>query len=226
MLNARQNPNPTFLSAKRVLRTSHQVRDYLLCGDCEERFNSRGERWCLKYCDRGLGQFRLRAILASNLPRWDHGGFRVYEAAAIPAINTDALVYFGLSVFWRAAVHTWRTPDGDVNINLGPYAEQVRLFLLDERPFPGSVVITVRISDLGNLMWAPTQRNSSGFHVATFGMLGLVFNLAVGARIPAEFYDMATEPNDRKFVWAVRSQDDFVFAEAVKLYRSASLGKP
>lgn len=121
-------------------------------------------------------------------------------------------MYFGLSVFWPAAVHNWKTPDGKVSIGLGPYEEPLLIFLYDGLAFPGNMVITVRISDLGNLMWTPVQKNSTGFHVLTFGMLGLVFNLAVGAKIPAKFYTIATTPNPRKFLWIVRNQDDFLFA--------------
>jgi hypothetical protein len=222
MLGGRGNPNPLFLTVGKLLQTSQQVKDYLLCSKCEDRFNNRGERWCLGHCDRGRGRFRLREVLASNAPRWDKNGFRLYEGLNIPDINTEALVYFGLSVFWRAAVHTWRTPGGKVKIDLGPYQEPLRLFLGDELPFPGNMLITVRVSELGNLMWTPVQRNRAGFHVCSFGMLGLVFNLAVGVKIPPEFYAISTAPNPRKLLWVVRNQDDFLFAEAARMYQTAS----
>jgi hypothetical protein len=221
MVGDRGNPNPTFLSRSRLVQTSQQVSDYLLCSGCEGRFNERGERWCLRHCDRGRGRFRLREILTSNTPRWDRNGFRLYEGAMITEINTEALVYFGMSVFWRAAVHTWKTPDGTVRIDLGQYEEPVRLFLRDEGPFPDNMVMTVRISDLGNLMWTPVQENRRGFHVFAFGILGLAFNLAVGSKIPEEFYTIGTAPNSRKVLWVVRNQDDFLFAEATKLYQAA-----
>src|ERR1017187_6381686 len=47
MVGGRGNPNPTFLSATRLVQTSQQVKDYLLCAKCEDRFNNQGERWCL-----------------------------------------------------------------------------------------------------------------------------------------------------------------------------------
>jgi hypothetical protein len=226
MVGGRGNPNPTFLSTTKILQTSQQVKQHLLCTECEGRFNIHGEQWCLKHCDRGGGRFRLRQILSLNPPIWDRNGFRLYEGATIGDLNTKALVYFGLSVFWRAAVHNWKTPDGEVGVELGPYEEPLRLFLLGEQPFPSNMVITVRISDLGNLMWVPVQKNSAGFHISTFGMLGLVFNLVVGSKIPAEFYAIGTEPNPRKLLWMVRNQDDFLFSEAVKLYKNASSVKP
>lgn len=226
MLGKRGNPNPIFLSASKLLQTSQQVKDHLLCSDCEDRVNNRGERWCLKHCDRGQGCFELRRILVSRVPRWDHNGFQVYDGVDIAEVDIESLVYFGLSVFWRAAVHRWKTPEGNLKIDLGPYEEPLRRFLLDEVPFPGNMVITVRVSEMGNLMWTPVQENHAGFHTLTFGMLGLVFNLAVGSKIPPEFYALATTPNPRKLLWRVRNQDEFLFTEATKMYRSASSAKP
>lgn len=226
MLGPRGNLDPIFLSANKLLQTSRQVKEYLLCSDCEDRFNNRGERWCLRNCDRGQGRFGLRKILASHVPRWDHNGFQVYDGVDMADVDVESLAYFGLSVFWRAAVHRWKTPDGTVKIDLGPYEEPLRRFLLDEVLFPGKILLTVRVSDLGNVMWTPVQKNSAGFHSLTFGMLGLVFNLAVGSKIPHEFYSLATVPNSRKLLWRVRNQDDFLFAEATKMYRSAIAAKP
>lgn len=94
--------------------------------------------------------------------------------------------------------------------------------MLDKRPFPGNLVIAVRISELGNLMWTPVQENRKGFHICGFGMLGVVFDLAVGAKIPAEFYAIGTAPNPRRYLWVVRSQDDFLFDKAADMYRDAS----
>jgi hypothetical protein len=50
----------------------------------------------------------------------------------------DKLVYFGMSVFWRAAVHRWHMPAGDpVPINLGPYEDPIRA-ICSERPISRS----------------------------------------------------------------------------------------
>jgi len=125
-------------------------------------------------------------------------------------------------VFWRAAVHNWKTPDGEVEISLGPYEEPIRRFLLDEAPFPDNAVITSRVSNIGNVLWMPVQKNRGGFHVSSFGMLGLVFDLSVGSLLPPVFYDIATAPNPRKPIWIVKSQDDFVFSEIAKIYKKVS----
>ena len=221
MIGGQGNPNPTFLSKDKIVQTSHQVSDYLLCSACEQRFNTQGERWCLRHCDRGRGRFRLRETLESHTPRWNINGFRVHDGVAIPEIDTQALVYFGLSVFWRAAAHTWKTPKGDVAIELGPYEQQLRRFLLDEIPFPRKMVITVRVSDLGNMFWTPVEKNKSEFRVFGFGMLGLEFTLVTGSKIPSEFFALGTAPDPRKSIWRVQSQDDAMFTDIASIYKAA-----
>jgi hypothetical protein len=222
MIGSRGNLNPTFLSPNKILQTSRQVTDYLLCEACEQRLNNRGERWCLEHCDRGHGQFKLLKILGSAIPRWSQNGFTVFDAASIPDIDVESLVHFGLSVFWRAAVHTWRTHEGDAAISLGPYEESIRRFLLDELPFPDKVIVTVRVSMIGNTFWLPVQKNHGRFHTATFAMLGLAFHLSVGRLISPELYALATAPNPRKPIWMVKSLDDFEFAEITKVYAKAT----
>lgn len=160
-------------------------------------------------------------ILSSAAPRWEINGYRVYEAAALPAIRVDTLVYFALSVFWRAAVHTWKTPGGDVKIELGPYEEAIRLYLLDKSKFPVNVIVTIRVSNFHQLLWPPTEKRRPGFRMFTFGIPGLVFDMAAGAKIPTEFYTISTQPNPLKFVWMVQAQDDLVFSEFVSTYRQA-----
>jgi hypothetical protein len=29
-----------------TMKTSDEIKDYLLCRDCEQRFNDNGEKWC------------------------------------------------------------------------------------------------------------------------------------------------------------------------------------
>ena len=60
------NPNPLKLTNRGVLQDSIQLSDYLLCWNCEQRFNKNGENWFLAYCWR-RNQFRLVVHNAHNL---------------------------------------------------------------------------------------------------------------------------------------------------------------
>ena|SRR6516162_10009359 len=48
-----KNPNPTIVTDKVMVRTSAQMSDYLLCAECEARFDRNGERWILPRISHG-----------------------------------------------------------------------------------------------------------------------------------------------------------------------------
>ncbi len=42
-----KNPHPVIITAAVAMRTSRQVKDYILCKKCEQLFNDNGERWMM-----------------------------------------------------------------------------------------------------------------------------------------------------------------------------------
>src|SRR5215472_6701431 len=56
---------PFKLTGRIAVRTSTQVKDLLLCGECEQRFNRNGEKWVVDRCFQKPGDFPLQAILAA-----------------------------------------------------------------------------------------------------------------------------------------------------------------
>ena len=61
------NPNPVVMIETTSVQTSKQVTAPLLCGQCEEMFNSHGENWVMKHMYRGSTEWRLRDILAPSI---------------------------------------------------------------------------------------------------------------------------------------------------------------
>jgi hypothetical protein len=49
--------------------------------------------------------------------------------------SVEAISYFAASMFWRASVHDWNNR-ADEPIQLGPYEEQFRKYLMEESDFP------------------------------------------------------------------------------------------
>ncbi|HYA88462.1 MAG TPA: hypothetical protein VEI57_15510, partial [Nitrospirota bacterium] len=98
-----KNPNPWNISSKAAIQTSRQLRSHLLCADCEQRFNKKGEKWVLENCLQGDDSYPLASIL--NLRRPDlsssNNPTKIYYASNIPEIDTSALTYFAASIFWR-----------------------------------------------------------------------------------------------------------------------------
>ena len=74
----------TRFSSTRRCRSSapEQATAYLLCGECEERFNSGGETWVLKNCWHSEVDFQLRSNLVAIPPSpLSTPGFTIWRAS-------------------------------------------------------------------------------------------------------------------------------------------------
>jgi hypothetical protein len=104
------NEHPVMMTNKRAVVTSMQVKDYLLCADCEQQFNKCGEKWAAAQVYDGT-YFPLLQRLTLALPFFETPHLRAVSGIAA-GIDTDKLAYFGLSILWRAAAHKWKMMDG------------------------------------------------------------------------------------------------------------------
>jgi hypothetical protein len=161
------NPNPLLVSGRSSVQISSQVSDYVLCGDCEQRFSDRGERYAMTIVDH-KGKFPLLDLLNHVPPTRDRGFAKFYDAAATPTIDRAKIAYFALSIFWRASVHHWKSPgEPSQQIRLGPYQEPIRKFLLNEASFPEDVVLVTAVcTDEGtrNSFFSPTRSKKGRVH--------------------------------------------------------------
>lgn len=101
---------------------------------------------------------------------------------------TVKLVYFATSVFWRAAVHSWKLKRNRLDqINLGKYEEDFRLYLLGEAAFPENAALWCYVAPaempMGGLV-APYRKNKSTHYQFHFAITGVAFDLFVGKMIP------------------------------------------
>ncbi len=179
VLSGEDSPRPVVVTEKGSRESSIQVRDYVFCKDCEERFDRRGENYALRMVTL-RDRFRLLEELESVKPSREKGEWRCYSQRDTPGINRDDLTYFALSVFWRASVHVW-----PVHIELGPQNNEiVRRFLLDEVQIPETltlffVVCTDRFSKAS--CYLPTLSNKKDFRWNYgFAACGYFFDLEVG----------------------------------------------
>jgi hypothetical protein len=106
-----KNPNPVTITKETSGTTSKQMQTYLLCGECEERFNKGGEFEALRWIAPGQSRFPIADRLNVACPRVSNQIFKGYSGSAV-GICTEQLAYFALSILWRAAVHSWHLPDG------------------------------------------------------------------------------------------------------------------
>ena len=200
-----QNPNPIVVTPKKTTKTSKQMKDYLLCAECEDRFNSGGESWMLKMIGHGK-RFPLRDRLSVAIPEFK-GDEAVQYSGLKTGIETDKLGYFALSVLWRGAVHEWKGPLGDKSsrLDLGAAEEPIRGYLLGETGFPSDVAVIVNICTdrtTREILLQPFP--SDGQYGRAFEMvfLGVHFFIVVGPGMNPVVRDMCcvTSKVNRLFV--------------------------
>jgi len=176
------------------------------------------------------GGFPIQAILEQAQPLIANERFRAFGQAA--GIDVDKLVYFALSIFWRASVHQWRDPDTDriiETISLGEYAEPVRQFLANGAPWPSDVVVLVSVWPYANpplVVHTPVGAQREGFKTFMFGIPGLTFTLAAGAGIPENLRRICSFSSPERLIFASKDQAGYaVESYAAKISKSPPKGK-
>jgi hypothetical protein len=138
--------DPIQVTPTLITQKSGQVKATLLCDACESRISTRGEKWMLENYPQMNGSFPLQAALRAATPFKDLNGNKHFEGSSIQAIELQKLIYFAVSVFWRAAVCRWRALDQCIHLELGPYKEALRLYLLDKAAFPQRASLHILVS--------------------------------------------------------------------------------
>jgi len=180
------NKEPILITARGSVQTSRQMTDYLLCGDCEKLFNENGERYAMsQVADRR--RFPLLATLRAATPTKIVAGFNWYNHASVSAVDRGKLGYFALSVFWRAAVHSWEGYGESYNtLELGPYQETLRQYLLGQTGFPADVVLFFIVcTDAASQdsFHVPSRSGKQHGTTYTFQARGINFFMTVGKQM-------------------------------------------
>lgn len=183
-----KNPNPWELTNKTVVQTSRQMTAPLLCSDCEQRLSRNGENWVLRHCLGRDGTFPLASILSSITPDEFSGSSttRFYYTSTIPEIDASAMAYFAASVFWRGSIYPWNK-DGSIPVQLGPFQEQFRQYLMGFKTFPTDSALWVVVREgkaISHLTHPPLGGRKNNFYIYNFPMPRLAFTLMVGKNIP------------------------------------------
>jgi hypothetical protein len=205
------NPHPLILTDTVAYQTSRQATAYLLCRCCEERFHQNGEDWILSHSYRSPAAFRFRDALIRGTPYFKGPEGTLYAAADIAELDMERVIYFAMSVFWRAAVHRWRRDDRVIKIDLGPYQDPIRKYLYEKTPFPEKMTLRVWVSALeGNLCAVchlPEAGRKDGVHTYQFAIPGMSFELMVGGRIHEHHYLYSSAPAPERFVAIIPALD-------------------
>jgi hypothetical protein len=157
--------HPVIMTPKLVKATPSQMWAHLLCSDCEQRFNERGEKPVIALFN-GPKDFPLLNRMNVAMPIKEEPTVVTYSGIAM-GIETEPLAYYALSVIWKGSVHEWITLKGQKSsVNLRKYQEPIRQHLLDQAGFPEGVHVVVT---------ACTDFGSQGMTFAPSGMAGTMF---------------------------------------------------
>jgi hypothetical protein len=183
--------DPVIVTPTQITQKSGQVKDFLLCAVCEGRLNKRGEKWTLENYPQLDGSFPLQSALLKATPFKEQNGDKYYRGNSVQGVDLDKLGYFAVSVYWRAGVHQWDFLDRTDKLSLGPYEKALRLYLLDEAPFPKKAALHILVSPAqeprDGILFPSTYREKP-FHCHGFSIPGITFALSLG-NISAEERD-------------------------------------
>jgi hypothetical protein len=184
---------PVIISPAGAAMSSAQARAHLLCDKCEQRFNRGGEDWVLRHAWHSSSNFPLHAALSASVPFVDDQEFRAFNSREIGSIDTDRIVYFALSMFWRASVHSWAIgKTRTARLVLGPFCEALKQYLLEPDGMPDGIVVLVHVNraldEMHNKVAAlpfPLNR-SSVFRSYKFLAMGISCVMMVGSKLPPD----------------------------------------
>lgn len=161
--------------------STKQIHEYLLCTTCEKRFSDNGEAhmgnlWATRK------NFGLRDLLYSISPIKDN----CYNGSDLGTTTSESLVYFAISVLWRANV--WPQKLGDYNGVLGKKYEKIfRDYLLEKTKLKNvKIVIYVNTNKnnmTNSLITFPGMIATPIGKVHTFTVPGLQFQVIVGKTV-------------------------------------------
>lgn len=202
------NQDPHVLTAKERKSSSHQIKDRVLCGECEQRFSKNGEDYVMRLVTKRSGQFPLLDMLAAvptalKMPKWT-----AYSAGDTPGIDRAKIAYFALSLFWRASVHTWIQHSGErTRIDLGKkYDEEIRRYLLGETPIPenANLLVAVCTDEVSQKSFFAPEENQKAKDRSFGVMVRGIFFLFRITRTPAAWQarlSMVNTPYELISVW-------------------------
>jgi hypothetical protein len=220
------NEPPVVMTPKLVRVSPRQLWAHLLCEDCEQRLNERGEKPFLALCNDGDNNFRLLNLMEVAMPMTQSPNVRVsfggllfrdidgtfsetvvrYSRKAM-GIETEDLAYYALSVLWKGSVYKWKTFQGqESTVDLGKYQEPIRHYLTGEAGFPDGVyVITTVCTDKGSpgMCFAPSKVSESQFPMFSVLVRGIWFHIITTDEMPAGISDLC----------CVRSTEKVLFKE-------------
>lgn len=132
-----------------AVRTSKQLKQKLLCSDCERILSQRGEDYFARICYQGKEKFKLRERLVKITPTQFSGGRKIwFEQDVANELDTNAIKHFFIRILW---LHSICTVLGFASVYSGAlgqkYREHFRKYLFGNCVFPLNVQIYAYVDE-------------------------------------------------------------------------------
>jgi hypothetical protein len=197
-----KNPNPFLINRTGMRSTSKQMQHYLLCKKCEQMLSARGEKYVLSLA-ADQSRFPFLDALKTARPLWNsERDLAAYPKSETSQIDREKLVYFALSVLWRASVHDWGR-SGD-EIDLGQrYEEELRKFLTGKGPFPKNMMVQVAVcrdKTSWRSLFLPFLKTKDPCHIYCFAVCGIEFHILIGNSIPPRMRNICIAQSQEQLI--------------------------
>jgi hypothetical protein len=224
--------DPIVMTPDVVLKTSRQVRDYVLCTGCEDLFSKNGEQYATGLVWRRHEGFPLLDKLRLALPTEREANYSVFSGVQV-GIDTDKLAYYALSLVWRSAIRQWQTIGNQTTSVVLPAEEEesIRKYLLGETLFPGNIGVAVTVcKDLASqVLVLPPSRSGDFQNFLIYPSLvrGIEFTVLIATAPGVHFAEVCClrSPAKRLFVLdrtMIRLNEVRHFYEESKLARNVN----
>lgn len=185
-----KNPNPVMSVRGELKQIPDQYRGYVFCHDCEDLLNKKGEKWVLANVPNDYdAAFPLHTAINRLTPKFAGKHYVLCNASGEAGFEIEQLVYFGISIFWRGAVHDWKTSTGQPapKVDLCGHEDVMREFLLGKCLLTDDIALTLDVWPYKKVLQAlyPVVPN----HLPDcprywFYVPGLLYALYLGGNIP------------------------------------------
>lgn len=225
--------DPIVMTTEVVIKTSHQIRDYVLCASCEDRFNKGGEQYVTSLVWRRRNGFPLLDRLRLALPMQREPDHHVFSGGQV-GIDTDKLAYYALSVVWRSGIHQWKAIGNQTTpvVLAAEEEESIRKYLLGETELPGNIGVVVSVcTDVASqvLVLPPTMLgNTQSYLIYRLLVRGIDFNVLVATAPNPQFVEVCCVRSPAKRIFLsdrteISLNEVKHFHEASKLARNVCL---
>ncbi|MGB8479956.1 MAG: hypothetical protein WCE63_14170 [Acidobacteriaceae bacterium] len=225
--------DPIVMTTDVVMKTSRQIRDYVLCASCEDLFSKGGERYVTNLVWRRRNGFPLLDKLRLAVPMKREPDYQVFSAEQV-GINADKLAYYALSVVWRSGIHSWKTIGNQMISEPLSAAdeESIRKYLLGETALPENIGVMVNVCIDGPsqvLVLPPTMLGNTGsYRIYRLLIRGIDFNVLVATAPNTQFVEICCVRSATKSIFLcdrteIRLNEVRHFFETTKLAQNVRI---